>query len=88
MQIPAQNPDKSGVIVTGRFRKATKSNQLQNINCVDAAENSLGGLSIRDTTAGPDAPVQHYTRNEIGSFLHGLLSGEFGDYSEFIPQVA
>jgi hypothetical protein len=89
MQIPVKTAvDKAGATVIGDFKKAERSNHLQNINCVEAAPNSLGGLTIRDTTAGPDAPVQHYTRDEVGAFLNGLLKGEFGDFSEFVPPVA
>lgn len=34
-------------------------------------------IEVRDTKAGPDAPVQRYNRTEWAAFLAGAAAGEF-----------
>lgn len=66
------------VTVTGPFKKASRSNTLQNLGCVFAAPNSLGGLSLRKNGTGP---VLHFDADEIHAFFDGALKGEFGEFS-------
>jgi hypothetical protein len=66
------------VTMTGDFKKASRSNTLQNLGCVYVAPNSLGGLSFRKNESGP---VLHFDADEVHAFFDGVREGEFGEFS-------
>ena len=46
--------------------------------CVEVAGGvDLEEILVRDTKAGPDAPVQRYSRAEWSAFIGGVKAGEF-----------
>lgn len=67
--------------IIGPFKKATRSNTLQNVGCVEAAPTANGGLAFRDSKLGEASPVLFFASHEIGAFLDGLNNGEFGDFT-------
>jgi hypothetical protein len=46
--------------------------------CVEVAGGEgLKEILVRDTKAGPDAPIQRYSREEWLCFIGGVKNGEF-----------
>ncbi|MBT0774194.1 DUF397 domain-containing protein [Kineosporia sp. J2-2] len=56
------------------WQKSTFSDP--NGSCFQLRRNA-GMIELRDTKAGPDAPVQRYTEAEALAFIEGVKAGEF-----------
>jgi len=73
----AQCHTSSCCVEVGVWKKSTASG-LWTDNCVEVAGGvDLEEILVRDTKAGPDAPVQRYNRAEWLAFIGGVKLGEF-----------
>lgn len=61
-------------MLSEKWKKSTRSGGGN--GCVETRYID-GVVEVRDTKAGPDAPVQRYNRTEWAAFLAGAKDGEF-----------